>query len=122
MKKTNRTDETRAKERTRKQKSRENAAKRRESLGLERVEIELSKKVRDELETLRHARALSGEPYSVAEYISELILNDAQRYQEQVAALGCCGKCKSQLPQGCEGLFAGDSECWRTRKSKELML
>ncbi|WP_198596546.1 hypothetical protein [Vibrio splendidus] len=65
--KANRTDETRAKERARKQKSRKNAAARRESLGLERVEIELSKKVRDELETLRHARALSGEPYSVAE-------------------------------------------------------
>ncbi|OCH60877.1 hypothetical protein A6D98_09765 [Aliivibrio fischeri] len=108
--------------RERKRLSRANAAERRNSLGLSRVEIELPKAVNDQLEFLRHARGISGEAYTPSEYIKDLILNDAKQYQSQIAALGCCGKCKSPLPDGCEGTFQGDSECWRTRQSKELLL
>ncbi|MDE5179929.1 hypothetical protein [Vibrio fluvialis] len=122
MKNANQTNDVREKAKQRKRKSRASAAKRREALGIERVEIELSKKARDELEFLRHARGPLGDPYLVGEYISELIMNDAQRYQEQVAALGCCGKCKNPLPRGCDGLFDGDSDCLRFKNRKELML
>lgn len=122
MKNATQTNDAREKAKQRKRKSRAAAAKRREVLGIERVEIELSKKARDELEFLRHARGQIGDPYLVGEYISELIMNDAQRYQEQVAALGCCGKCKNPLPQGCDGLFDGDSDCLRFKNRKELML
>lgn len=115
-------DKKRKAARERKRRSRAKGAERRNSLGLGRVEIELPQAVYDQLEHLRHARGISGEAYTPSEYIKDLILNDAKRYEEQAAALGCCGKCKSQLPDGCEGTFQGDSECWRTRQSKELLL
>ncbi len=110
----------------RKRKSRAKLKAEREALeekqGIAKVELEFPAADRDRLDAMRQARAVVGEPYSREEYIAELIQQDEKRYQEQVAALGCCGKCKSPLPQGCEGVFEGDSECWRTRKFRELML
>lgn len=90
--------------------------------GVAKIEVEFTTAERDRLDAMRVARAVTGEPYSRDEYIAELILQDEQRYQEQVAALGCCGKCKSPLPQGCDDLFKGDSECYRTRQYRELNL
>ncbi|MBE3958865.1 hypothetical protein [Vibrio parahaemolyticus] len=119
-------EKKRAADRRRKRKSRAKLKAEREALeekqGIAKVELELPAADRDRLDAMRQARAVVGEPYSREEYIAELIQQDEKRYQEQVAALGCCGKCKSPLPQGCEGVFEGDSECWRTRKFRELML
>ncbi|MCG9685151.1 hypothetical protein L1D31_21755 [Vibrio sp. Isolate23] len=119
-------EKKRAADRRRKRKSRAKLKAEREALeekqGIAKVELELPATDRDRLDAMRQARAVVGEPYSREEYIAELIQQDEKRYQEQVAALGCCGKCKSPLPQGCEGVFEGDSECWRTRKFRELML
>lgn len=119
-------EKKRAAARRRKRKSRAKLKAEREALeekqGIAKVELELPAADRDRLDAMRQARAVVGEPYSREEYIAELIQQDEKRYQEQVAALGCCGKCKSPLPQGCEGVFEGDSECWRTRKFRELML
>lgn len=44
------------------------------ALGIQRVEVRLSIREREQLETLRSARAGSGEPYSADEYISPLLL------------------------------------------------
>ncbi|MFW1654227.1 hypothetical protein ACEV92_22235 [Vibrio parahaemolyticus] len=119
-------EKKRAADRRRKRKSRAKLKAECEALeekqGIAKVELELPATDRDRLDAMRQARAVVGEPYSREEYIAELIQQDEKRYQEQVAALGCCGKCKSPLPQGCEGVFEGDSECWRTRKFRELML
>lgn len=119
-------EKKRAAARRRKRKSRAKLKAEREALeekqGIAKVELELPVADRDRLDAMRQARAVVGEPYSREEYIAELIQQDEKRYQEQVDALGCCGKCKSPLPQGCEGVFEGDSECWRTRKFRELML
>ncbi|UTZ44662.1 hypothetical protein [Vibrio campbellii] len=119
-------EKKRAAARRRKRKSRAKLKAEREALvekqGIAKVELELPVTDWDRLDAMRQARAVVGEPYSREEYIAELIQQDENRYQEQVAALGCCGKCKSPLPQGCEGVFEGDSECWRTRKFRELML
>ncbi|EOW9487995.1 hypothetical protein ACOCGL_003461 [Vibrio cholerae] len=93
-----------------------------EKSGLATIELALRAADRERLDTMCQLRAVVNEPYSREEYIAELVEQDEKRYQEQVAALGCCGKCKSPLPQGCEGLFQGDSECWRTRDYRELML
>lgn len=93
-----------------------------EKSGLATIELTLRAADRERLDTMCQLRAVVNEPYSREEYIAELVEQDEKRYQEQVAALGCCGKCKSPLPQGCEGLFQGDSECWRTRDYRELML
>ena len=101
----------------------EEKAKQEKQLGVAKVELTLSSADRDRLDAMRQARAVVGEPYTREEYIAELILQDEQRYQEQVAALPCCGKCKSSLPQGCDGVFEGDRACWRTRQYREdLML
>lgn len=97
-------------------------AKQEELHGVVKVELRLSSSDCERLDAMRHARAVVGDAYSREEYIAELIEQDEKRYQEQIAALGCCGKCKSPLPQGCEGVFEGDSECWRTRQYRSLML
>lgn len=116
----------RAQERRRSKRYRERKkaekAKQEEQLGVAKVELSFASSDRDRLDAMRQARAVVGEPYTREEYLAELIQQDEQRYQEQVAALGCCGKCKSPLPQGCDGVFEGDSDCWRTRQYRELML
>ena len=105
------------------ERKKEEKAKQEKQLGVAKVELTLSSADRDRLDAMRQARAVVGEPYTREEYIAELILQDEQRYQEQVAALTCCGKCKSSLPQGCDGVFEGDRACWRTRQYREdLML
>ncbi|HAS6073701.1 TPA: hypothetical protein I7144_20795 [Vibrio vulnificus] len=93
-----------------------------EAQGVAKLELSLSAADRDRLDAMRKARAVVGEPYTREEYISELLQQDEEKYKEQIAALGCCGKCKLPLPQGCEGLFDGDSACWRTRQYREIML
>lgn len=86
------------------------------------IEIKLTLADRERLDNMCMLRAVTGDPYQREEYIAELILNDERRYQEQVAALGCCGKCKSPLPSGCDDLFKGDSDCYRSRQYRELQL
>lgn len=53
--------------------------------------------------------------YSRNEYISLLILCDAQRLDRQEAALGRCQRCGNALPGGCDGDFRGEAACWFTR-------
>ncbi|WP_439841279.1 hypothetical protein [Aeromonas veronii] len=60
---------------------------RRAALGIKRVEVALSERERQQLETLRIARAGSGEPYSADEYISTLIRRDWEKWQAQEAEL-----------------------------------
>ncbi|EPC4025540.1 hypothetical protein ACRZOU_001245 [Aeromonas salmonicida] len=57
------------------------------ALGIQRVEVRLSIREREQLETLRSARAGSGEPYSADEYISTLLRRDWVRWQQQQADL-----------------------------------
>ena len=73
---------------------------------------------RQQLETLRIARAGSGEPYSADEYISALIRRDWERWLEQEAELKqqICQNCDCALPEGCGGTFKGEIACWQTWK------
>lgn len=97
---------------------------RRAALGIKRVEVALSERERQQLETLRIARAGSGEPYSSDEYISTLIRRDWERWLEQEAELQkqTCQNCECQLPTGCRGAFKGQQECWHTQGDKTLAL
>jgi hypothetical protein len=97
---------------------------RRAALGIKRVEVALSKRERQQLETLRIARAGSGEPYSADEYISTLIRRDWERWLEQEAELKqlTCPNCDCALPQGCGGAFKGQAECWHTKGDKTIAL
>ena len=97
---------------------------RRAALGIKRVEVALSERERQQLETLRIARAGSGEPYSADEYISTLIRRDWERWLEQEAELNqqICPNCDCALPEGCGGTFKGEAECWHTQGDKTMAL
>ncbi|MGU5888117.1 hypothetical protein [Aeromonas hydrophila] len=94
------------------------------AMGIKRVEVALSTRERDQLETLRRARAGSGEPYSADEYISTLIRRDWERWLEQEAELKqqTCQHCNCALPKGCGGAFKGQTECWHTQGDKVIAL
>ncbi|WP_429121021.1 hypothetical protein [Aeromonas veronii] len=94
------------------------------ALGIKRVEVALSERERQQLETLRITRAGSGEPYSADEYISTLIRRDWERWLEQEAELKqlLCQNCECALPEGCGGTFKGESACWHTTGSHALAL
>lgn len=95
---------------------------RKSALGIKRIEVQLSEKERERLGELCRVRAGVGEPYTADEFISLLIHRNWELLQQQLAELGTCKKCGSSLPEGCEGLFKGDSECWHTRDVNMLHL
>ncbi|MFZ3402826.1 hypothetical protein LCG94_05755 [Aeromonas salmonicida] len=106
-------------------KSRKQAQRSRDAaLGIQRVEVRLSIREREQLETLRSARAGSGKPYSADEYISTLLRRDWEHWQQQQAALATqtCQNCDNQLPGGCAGTFKGEAACWHTTEAKTLAL
>lgn len=94
------------------------------ALGIKRVEVALSERERQQLETLRIARAGSGEPYSADEYISTLIRRDWERWLEQEAELKqqTCQNCDCALPEGCGGTFKGEGACWLTLGEQAIAL
>jgi hypothetical protein len=97
---------------------------RRAALGIQRVEVALSERERQQLDHLCIARAGSREPYSADEFISTLIRRDWERWLEQEAEQKkqTCQHCDCALPQGCGGAFTGQAECWHTQGDKELAL
>lgn len=106
-------------------KSRKEAQRKRQAaLGIKRVEVALSTREREQLETLRRARARSGAPYTADEYISTLLRRDWERWQLQQAELAVqtCQHCDNQLPSGCAGAFKGETACWHTTEAKTLAL
>lgn len=94
------------------------------ALGIQRVEVRLSIREREQLETLCCARAGSGEPYSADEYISTLLRRDWERWVSQVDNLKMqvCKHCNTHLPVGCNGAFKGEGACWKTAGDKTLAL
>lgn len=105
-------------------KRKEAQRKRDKALGIKRVEVRLSIREREQLDTLRAARAGADEPYSADEYISTLIRRDWERWLEQEAELKkqTCKHCDCALPKGCGGTFTGQQECWHTKGDKTLAL
>jgi hypothetical protein len=102
----------------------EEQRKRQAALGIKRVEVQLSAREREQLDTLRSARAGSGEPYSADEYISTLLRRDWERWQQQQAELAVqtCPNCECALPEGCGGTFKGEATCWHTSGDQILAL
>ena len=93
-----------------------------EKFGLAQVMITLKQDDLNQLNELCSLRAVGTEPYSLTEYLSELIANDMKKYQAQIKNLKPCAKCGASLPTGCKGLFKGDSQCFQTSQYRELML
>ncbi len=94
------------------------------ALGITRVEVRMSERERQQLETLRIARAGSGKPYSSDEYISTLIRRDWERWLEQEATLktSTCQHCGHALPRGCSGTYKGEAACWLTSGERTIAL
>ncbi|OKB01068.1 hypothetical protein BHR47_06060 [Aeromonas salmonicida subsp. salmonicida] len=106
-------------------KARKEAQRKRDKvLGIERVEVRLSIREREQLKTLCAVRAGAGDPYSADEYISTLIRRDWEKWQAQEAELQkqTCQHCACALPKGCGGAFKGQAECWHTLGDKTLAL
>ncbi len=106
-------------------KARKEAQRKRDKvLGIERVEVRLSIREREQLKTLCAARAGAGEPYSADEYISTLIRRDWEAWQAQEAELQkqTCPHCDCALPTGCGGAFKGEGACWHTSGAKVIAL
>ena len=99
-----------AAQRKRDQRQREKAT------GLKEVRLKLSEEEHRRLRELCRIRAGVGEPYDVGEYLALLMDRDWKKLQAQLHDLGTqrCAKCDASLPQGCDGLFAGDSACFHT--------
>lgn len=97
---------------------------RHEALGIQRVEVKLSAREREQLDLLCRARAAGGDPYTVDEYLSTLIRRDWERWEQQEAEAKaqCCEHCREELPGGCKGAFYGEAACWLTKGRKELAL
>lgn len=106
-------------------KARKEAQRKRDKvLGIERVEVRLSIREREQLKTLCAARAGAGEPYSADEYLSTMIRRDWEHWQEQEATFKqqLCPNCNSPLPQGCCGTFKGELACWFTVWNQTIAL
>ncbi len=106
-------------------KARKEAQRQRDKmLGIERVEVRLSIREREQLDTLRAARAGAGDPYSADEYLSTLIRRDWERWVSQVDNLKMqvCKHCNTPLPVGCNGAFKGEGACWKTAGDKTIAL
>ena len=108
-----------AKERKRRQRLREQEA------GLKEVRLKLSPEEARRLEELCRVRAGLREPYELGDYVALLIDRDWKAWQVQLAELKTqrCPKCDASLPEGCDGVFSGDSACFHTWPNwKELAL
>ena len=72
-------------------KARKEAQRQRDKmLGIERVEVRLSIREREQLKTLCAARAGADTPYSADEYISTLIRRDWEKWQAQSQCWQVC--------------------------------
>lgn len=111
----------------RKQANKRKAAQRARELELDikEVRLMLSAQERANLDELCQVRAGSGEPYTRAEYLKMLLVNDNRKLRAQQAELekaGPCPRCNSPLPGGCGGLFKGEAVCWFYPGKKRLEL
>lgn len=64
----------------------------------------------------------SGSEYTLQEYVTLLLLHDADRLNRELIKLGAtpCRQCGKTPPEHCDGLFKGQGDCWLTRGALEL--
>lgn len=92
------------------------------AMGIKVVEVKLSAKERETLEHCCKVRGGVRGPYDADEYIATLIRRDAEKLKRDLSQLGKCGYCKTELPEGCGGLFKGQCDCWHTLGYRDLEL
>lgn len=102
----------------RKRAQREREAK----LAIKVVEVKLSQTLREALDRNRVLRGGVRGAYDADEYIATLLRRDTERLNKQLATLGHCAHCGEQLPDGCGGVFKGQSECFHNLDYRQLEL
>lgn len=92
--------------------------------GIKSVEVPLGPLEQEGLARARVARAGTGEPYSVREYIATLIRRDIEQLDRDEARLDGyeCQECGKPLPKGCGGLWTIDSPCALRMRDKFIQL
>jgi hypothetical protein len=98
------------------QRERERAA------GVKTVILKLTADEAKKLEMCRSLRNAGAAPYQENEYISLLLINDANRLMEQVKELKPCNKCRKTLPDTCGGEYKTESACFLSRDYRQLNL
>lgn len=95
--------------------------------GVKRVEIRLSQETLELVDEARKVRGSvvgDGDPYDLADYVSELIRLDTNKLKIHLEQLNAvpCGNCGKSLPGGCGNAFKGEGSCLKTREAKQLLL
>lgn len=96
-----------------------------EALGVKDVTTQLGPQERAMLEESRTVRSGLSGPYSVAEYLAELIRRDHALLSQELGRLEgrICSGCRKPLPRGCGGLWAGETTiCLRAQADRALEL
>lgn len=92
------------------------------ALDISVVEVKLSVNERALLDEGCELRGGIGGAYSRDEYITTLIRNDNEKLKRDLSQLTPCEKCSADLPNGCDGVFKGDIQCFHTVNARNLML
>ncbi|SFB46357.1 hypothetical protein [Azotobacter beijerinckii] len=96
-----------------------------EALGVKDVTTQLGPRERKMLEEARKARGGLDGPYSVAEYLAELIRRDHALLEQEHGWLEgrICAGCRKPLPRGCGGLWANETSiCLRAQADRAMEL
>lgn len=98
----------------------------RKASGNNDIRVTLSTDEMTKLDGICQFFAYPCEPYTLVEALQSLIHRVHAEIPKIESALGCCGKCGEQLPQGCAklregGLFNGDAMCWHTTNRVRIM-
>ena len=90
------------------------------------IRVTLSPKEAIRLDDICQFFGYPSAPYTQVEALQSIIHRVHAEIPKIERALGCCGKCGEQLPQGCAklregGLFHGDAMCWHTTNRVRIM-
>jgi len=91
-------------------------------LGVVTLGVKLSAKENEQIETACKIRGGVRGPYDKDEYIATLIRRDVSMLEKQLAMIGECKGCKIDLPEGCDGICKGQSDCFHHLEYRDLML
>lgn len=94
--------------------------------GTKRIEIRLSAEVAKGLEEACRIRGGTGrEPYTLAEYVELLIIQDRERLDLLLTQMADvpCQKCGKTIPEGgCGGVHRWERDCLHTLDERALLL
>lgn len=95
---------------------------REKSLGVVNINVKLSAKENEQIQRACKIRGGVRGPYDKDEYIAKLIRNDVTMLESQLLMIGTCKGCNIDLPEGCNGVCKGQTDCFHHLEHRDLML